>query len=901
MTLLETKFNPPPLPPHVIPRDRLLQPFGDTSRLRLGALIAPAGFGKTTVAQQWLEKSGVDYAWWSLDRMDNSPARFLTYFIALLERATGLNLPEIRPEAETESLLPAMTTLINQLEADMEEPAVLVLDDFHCVNHPKILEAIAYWVDYAPRGCLLCLTARSEPALPLPRWKVKRFARVLYAADLLFSPEETMAYCQERGIASPSGEFLAALQNQTSGWIAALHLALDRGAAATEDASSSGLPREFQTDLSEYMAAEVFSELEEELQEFILDVYPLRRFDAALCDRIRGREDSQRFIQTLLQRDLFVIALDEQRSWVKLHALFRDAAALTLHQSGLSEPDLSLIATALTERGMHLDALELLLEEQDWRPLASCLLTTGNALIRQGFHLNLLDFLNRLPEEAMRQFPRLLLLQAWSLVYDNRFSALPELIKRARLLFADQTDTDVAVRVELKLLDAYVERQSLRFDKAIDLTRSVISQLDAADVPLKSLAYFNLGTDLYRQGEISEACEMLRHAINQGKLEQRFSTVLSSLGLLVWIYQLKGHFVEGINQYRSIQTWAASFHPEGETPDVISCWLNSALVMIHTAQGKLDTASSFLKPMLRFVEGAEPLQKILTWYVEAEWARHTGQLKRARDKLQLANDLLEFQTPDVSTLVPPLPMALSKVRLDAGEDLGGLPASQSEHPYWVMEQEVVSVRLALKQGNPEKAESSLLRLQELAKTVGSLRFQALGHLLKALVLEGRKDSANAVSALEQALLIGETNDYISLLFPYSQEIGALMERLSPGRISEEYLAHLNQSEYAPRIAGSQVVNNAETSPAATRNGAPVSAPPDFVEELSRRELEVLKELEEGHPNKVIAQKLSLSPATVKAHLRNINAKLGARNRTEALSLARKWGMLPNSTTDTQDK
>ena len=102
-----------------------------------------------------------------------------------------------------------------------------------------------------------------------------------------------------------------------------------------------------------------------------------------------------------------------------------------------------------------------------------------------------------------------------------------------------------ALRVEIGLLDAYVERQNCYFNEAIELTQGILTQLDASELPLKSLAYFNLGTDLFRLGQLDGAAEMLRRAINQGKLEQRFSTVISSVGLMLWIYQIRGALHRG--------------------------------------------------------------------------------------------------------------------------------------------------------------------------------------------------------------------------------------------------------------------------------------------------------------------------------------------------------------------
>lgn len=276
-----------------------------------------------------------------------------------------------------------------------------------------------------------------------------------------------------------------------------------------------------------------------------------------------------------------------------------------IRQAGLPGPDLRQLAEASLNRQLYLEAFEILVDGQDWEGLATHLQSWGNHLIREGFHLNLQGWLGYLPDKLLQRSVKLLLLQAWCLVYDNKFASLPDVMAgiKARLPLEPERE---ALRVEIGLLDAYVERQNCHFNEAIELTQGILTQLDASELPLKSLAYFNLGTDLFRLGQLDGAAEMLRRAINQGKLEQRFSTVISSVGLMLWIYQIRGHYIEALNLHKSVLTWVASFHDNQQVPDIISCWQNSALVNIHIAMGKLTTADSYLKPMLRFVDTAEP-------------------------------------------------------------------------------------------------------------------------------------------------------------------------------------------------------------------------------------------------------------------------------------------------------
>lgn len=922
MTLLETKFLPPPLIASAVDRPRLLDRLGSVETYRARLLVAPAGFGKTTLAQQWLQQQTVQYGWWTLDALDDSPSRFLDYFVACLERACQLDLPALpRPVPgpggqEQTDLRGSLAALINAVELQVKTPVVLVLDDVHALRHPDVLEALSFWIDYAPSRVSLLMTSRRDLNLPLARWKVKRFALVLYAADLLFNREEIADWCRGRGEQAPSEQLVEQLQHRTSGWIAAMHLLLEggsRGLAHLEAGTPEPRDRPLAdrlSDISDYMAAEVLEDLDEDLRQFILEVHPLPRFDARLCDQIRRRHDSHLFIQQLVDRNLFIIPLDDRRQWYRLHELFQDAARLALTRMGRPAPDPIRLAEASMERHLLLEGLAMLVAGECWEALAHQLEVWGNELIRQGHHLSLADFLARLPEGLRRERPRLQLLTAWCQVMDNRFAALPALLDTLKQNLTGEKALPELL-VEIQLLEAYVARQRQDFRAAIDLTQTLLEALDRSDAPLKSQAYFNLGTDLYRLGQLDDAEAMLRRAIHQGKIEQRFSTVLSSTGLLLWILQIRGQFIEALNFHRSILTWVASFHGDQDQPDIISCWLNSALVMIHVARGQLSLADSYLRPMLRFVDTAEPLQKILTRYVQAEWLRHAGRISEARDGLVEATAMLQGQPADVTTLTPPLHTALLKCQLDLGATTP-VPTTEdsSVHPYARLEALAVEARRALTMGE-SNADAPITALREAAEWYRSPRHRCLAGIHETLLALLRGHPEQATERLRDALLLGESNDYVGMFKAFDEELSPLLGQVAPRTVSDAYWQHLTASEYSQASDSRRLPADASgrdpVAPSPAGDSVDLTAPPNATdtpadadialdtEALSRRELEVLRLIEEGKPNKVIAQQLHLSPATVKAHLRNINAKLGASNRTEALALARRRGWLESGT------
>ena len=166
-------------------------------------------------------------------------------------------------------------------------------------------------------------------------------------------------FCTEKGYTQTDSRFVENLKKKTAGWVAALHLALEDSlsrshlAPAEVKADALGFSRDLRLDISEYLATEVFTELDDALQQFILDIF--RCADLTLhCATRSGGDDSASFIQMLSKRELFIIPLDEQKHWFRLHDLFIEAAKLVIRQAGLPGPDLRQLAEASLNRQLYL-------------------------------------------------------------------------------------------------------------------------------------------------------------------------------------------------------------------------------------------------------------------------------------------------------------------------------------------------------------------------------------------------------------------------------------------------------------------------------------------------------------------------------------------------------------------
>jgi LuxR family maltose regulon positive regulatory protein len=245
--LLTTKLYIPPPRPDIVPRLRLIERLNAGVHGKLTLISAPAGFGKTTLLNEWVNKTEQPVAWVSLDEGDNDVVRFLAYFIAALQEIqagvgeTALAVLQSPQPPQIDSLL---TGLINEIAEVSNDPSAdlpfdeahdklrdsrhgfaLALDDYHVLEAKPIHAALIFLLDHLPPQMHLIITTREDPPLPLARWRAQGQMTEIRAGDLRFTEAEAAAFLNQTMGLELTPDDIAALEARTEGWIAGLHLA----------------------------------------------------------------------------------------------------------------------------------------------------------------------------------------------------------------------------------------------------------------------------------------------------------------------------------------------------------------------------------------------------------------------------------------------------------------------------------------------------------------------------------------------------------------------------------------------------------------------------------------------------------------------------------------------------
>ena len=238
---LATKLFIPPPRANAVLRPRLIGQLNEGLHGKLTLISAPAGFGKTTLASEWVASCERPVAWLSLDEGDSDLTRFLTYLATALQTIAEsigegvLGMLQSPQPPPTESIL---TALLNEATT-IPGPFVLVLDDYHAIDARTVDDALAFLLGHQPPNMHLAITTREDPNIPLARLRARGQLTELRATDLRFTSSEAATFLNQVMGLNLAAEDITALETRTEGWVAGLQMAaLSMQARSSRD----GLP-----------------------------------------------------------------------------------------------------------------------------------------------------------------------------------------------------------------------------------------------------------------------------------------------------------------------------------------------------------------------------------------------------------------------------------------------------------------------------------------------------------------------------------------------------------------------------------------------------------------------------------------------------------------------------------
>ncbi|MFQ3663250.1 MAG: LuxR C-terminal-related transcriptional regulator [Chloroflexaceae bacterium] len=904
LLVLPTRISPPQFLDMWVPRERLLSELGAiTAQVTL--IIAPAGFGKSTLVAQWLlswsrmvgtaRQSGAaqaPVAWLTLDEHDQDGLRVLTYLAAAVEHALPgalattrelLNAPQPAP---LYAVLEAFLVELDALPAGL----TLVLDDYHTLSTEPVHQLMAYLLRHLPRACRLVLISRTDPPLPLARLRAERQLAELRAADLRFTPAETVALLTALEGTPPHPARAAALHAQTEGWPIALHLA---ALAGTDGRLAEALPGRARRQIAEYLADEVLARQAPELQAALPALAVPERFCAELVAALLGAPEQPGLGETLIERleakNLFVIPLDGEGRWYRFHPLFRDLLRRRLRQTGEAclEQRLQQRAAAwLAADGQVEEAVRLYLAAGDDDAAARLveehmIPEMDNDVATEPLSVRL----DLLPRPLIARRPGLSLIEARLAVFRMDIEGLEAALAHIDAMLASTTDPDQVLPWASATGDLVAMRGILtcwkgRSAEAIRELHRALTLRPAQALAIQTLLLLSLAYIL--DGRYHEGVRLFHG--------DGFPDIRATLGRyyeiarhtsLSWMHILAGDVTALMDEARQMAELVAA----EQLGDLWFGYAAHSLARAHYESNRLVEAEAQFKLVtqrkyrvsypgyLNSVIGLALIASARECFSEAE-----GYIEEA---------LLFARTVGGSSMLNLALGGAARVALARGDLAAALRYASEIGPdiFFGMRISFETPQLSQTQvwitvADREYLERAEVSLSSHLATIEKIHNQrllvtALG--LQALLRQAQQRPLEALKILERAVRLAEPHAMVRTLVDLGPALRPLLRSLAQRGVATAYLEGV-LAAFAPLPVTGQPLQ-------------PV-LPARLPEMLTRRESEILALLAERWSNQEIADRLSVTVNTVRKHTSTIYDKLGVSSRREAVAVGRTLGLLP---------
>jgi LuxR family transcriptional regulator, maltose regulon positive regulatory protein len=868
-----TKFLPPVLDDRVV-TDHLVERLDAAiDRCPSTLVIAPAGSGKTTALAAWAAVTRRDVVWIRLDHDDDEPSAIAA---ALLEGGRrqlhsdfGGRLRHLLSYAgPTAAARQLLTSLVNDLGD--HGPVAFIMDDVHSVTGPATLAFLEDLLDHLPHDARVVLGSRVEPALSLPRRRVRGQVAELRLEDLRLDREAVRQVLEREAVVSD--EQVEAVLAASSGWAAAVrfataHVGADPGSAITAQFGVSAVL----SDLRPFFAAEVLEALPERVGRFLLETSILDELNPSVCDAVTGRSDSDLILEELDRRNLFLTRHrhGSEETW-RTHDLF--AAFLRDELASSRDPS---VLVELHRRAAGclppVRALAHLLAAGDHGAAAELIVDLGLSNLDVSMHLHLAPSIRALPAEVRQRDHRLaILLASGPLAVGDSHGVVGQLEPvRDRLLAA--RDEVGAAEVSGTLVAAHLQ----------------LGDLDAAGAALEQ-ALGHTGAVWHRPSTLAVGVWWCFYR-NDWAGVSRFCE--EAVDLVLESGDPNLHNVVG-----------PALSPQLLFVDRGPTWMAAAVDRLHAVLSDSDQATvTSLRPVragaallrLEVEEAATELRRCL------DESMGYGQLAWKHQEAECLLMAVSLGSGDLATVHRIADGALSQLDEPVYRQYRHVYAYAAMRAHWLAgeHRQVVATydRLLASERPGDLAEERMVR----AVTEGMIA-RIDGHTDDALALlrdgeqaqtEGRCWLWSGAPGLDQASLLLE-HGRVAAAIEAALPTLDMAAKVGPGILFAEARANDAVLERCARAGVHADLIRAVRR--VSQPDGPVREPiaiPGTGEVLSPREREVLLQVAAGASNREIAGALFIGEATVKSHLTRILRKLGASSRTHAVARARELRLL----------
>ena len=918
---VQTRLQIPPARSGTVIRSHLYTLLNQGLQLdkKLILVSSPAGSGKTTLVANWARsiqnQDTFNVGWLQFEEGENSPLHFWSYFIAALQTiyqdigTRSNNLLRANSNLPAESFLPY---LINEL-SEKTSPSILILDDFQEINNPIIQIGLTYWLDHQPENFHLVIVTRSDPFLPLARFRVYNQIMELRGKELSFELEETRVFVSDTMNLSITERQLEDIQNCTEGWIAGIQLAclsIKQHSSESQLITQSIHQNRY---LADYWVEEILKKLTKNQRDFLVQCSILNLLCADICDYMLETSNSTEQLIEFERENLFIAPADQTFTWFRLHKLFADLLQTRLpelysdsHIRKLHER----VSIWYQEHGMIDESISHAIFAQSYEFAWNMVKDVGFPRIFRGDSAKVLNWCNQFPEDWKTQRVELLIISAAAKLAAAQFSEVKPLISQIEHLLPEVADagsdfiheeaTDSDLIGQALAIRATADFNLGEYEKSISFAQRALNYLSPKNNGIRSLVALDLADALCVNNDFEAAKPMYQQAIDTALTSRNYMIVINARCMIGRIMVWQGKLGEAKQEL--INTISFAKEVGLESLPVLGL-AEQGLAEIAFERNEIVEARSYaLTSLFRFQQWGHIRHQVNSKLLLLQLDIQEGKLEESQDLLnELILQIQKENGRSLSNAVYAAAAQLSIVRKELfsareylvkadilkDEELDGeanhqvnqKPISIGKFAYAILGSYYYHINDA------QRAICILDKQNQVAERIGHQSIKLKTLILEGLVYQKSGEKQKAIEMIEQAVRLASKEGFIQSFVHEGEKSRQLLlacqaylirsKKIDP--VLEEYFSQV-------LVAFSAHDDDQEIA----RTNSLISFQKYIGSNLSDRELEVLRLVSAGLTNEEIARELIVSLNTVKTHLKRIFGKFGVNSRRDAVQIAKKY-------------
>ena len=803
-----TKVILPQRRKELLSRPRLINLLFDLLDYKLLLVIAPAGYGKTSLLLDFTHQVDLPVCWYSLDTLDQAILRFIAHFIAALnQRFPSFGAQSTIALDAASQLSPdinrLVTVIVNDIYEHIQEHFLFVLDDYHLVSGQREIETfVNQFLREASENCHLVLASRTLLTLPdLPLLAARMQVGGLGYEDLAFRPEEIQSLVLQNHHITVSDTTAQELTNETEGWITGLLLTTQ---TMWQDKSNRLRAAHISgVGLYDYLAQQVLDQQPTQIREFLLRTSFLEEFDTNLCEAVWGNSDDwSALIGTILQDNLFILPVGEAGQTIRYHHLFRDFLQARFEQEHPSDVHdlLHSIAAAYAKQEEWEKAYAVYQRIGDAAATADLVEQAGPSFVRDSRLVTLASWIDALPGDILTERPTLLSHKGAVLLMKGQVeNGLTYLDQAEKALRARGNSPDLASALARR---ATAQRFLGNYLASLDDGYEALAISDHNDSlrPVRAEALRAIGMSLYHLGRLSEAIEKFHQSLAEyesiGELPN-VALVNMELGMCM---RFAGRFRQALEHYeQALAYWrkvnnttrlaivlnnlGVLYHLTGDYIHAVELFEEA---LAHARQNRLPRSEAYL------LCGIGDLYTDLEAEVNAQNAYH-----RTREIAQQIDDrflLLYVSVVDAAQARRRGELSQARALLQSARELAQKSTSSYETALWRLE----AGQIDLAGRNPQMAVEHLSEAARLFTEGGQKIESVRSNMILARACHLAKDKPAALAALERAFNLASELESQHVLVIGGRETQSLLKEacheLKIGPTSANLLNQIHQYE-----------------------------------------------------------------------------------------------------------